>query len=141
MVSVLGSLVTPAFVASVITVFFNIRGEKLKAHREYVSSFFQDARNAVSDAVSTAADYFTIAGAERTAGSQTRLFIAEREVRCMLATVCEAAPKLEPPIEVDRIQGLADSFIDLLTGDNFGQAECPASPGHAQQIATVGANL
>jgi hypothetical protein len=141
MASVFANLITPAFVASVVSIFFNIRAEKLKSHREYVTSFFQDARTAVSNAVAAAADYFTAAGTQRTAGSQTHLFICEREVRCTVAMVCEAGPKLDPPMDIARVQELADSFIDALTGDTFGKADCEASPAHAQHIATVGAEL
>lgn len=141
MSSLLTSLITPALVASIFTIFFNVRAEKLKAHREYVTSFFQDARTAVSNAVSAAADYFTIAGTERTAGSQMHLFICEREVRCTIGMVCESGPKLEPPMDVVRVQDLADTFIDALTGDTFGSNDCAASPEHAQRIASVGADL
>jgi hypothetical protein len=141
MASVFTALVTPAFVASVVSILWNIRAQKLAEHREYVTSFFQDARTAISNAVASAADYFTVVGAQRTAGSQTHLFICEREVRRTLAMVCETGPKLDPPMDIDRLQELADTLVDALTGDTFGLPECDASPGHAQSIATVGADL
>lgn len=140
MLTIVGSFITPAIVASLITLLVNLRIAKQKEFREAISKRLDEARGLVAASVDAAAAYYCLDAIDRTAQSEAKLWMAEREVRLGLASLTTTShPELE--VQFTKLQHDFDFFVSELTGGNFQQKSAVADLTHIRRIAGLGAEL
>ena len=140
MFSVLGSIVTPAVVASLFSIFFGARAEKRRELRKAILDRLQESRGLVKHAIDAASQYYSKAASDRTAAIEANLWLAEREVRMSLSSLTERSDAgLEK--ELKNLQRDFDIFISELTGANFQQNDAQIDLAQVRKIAGLGAEL
>jgi hypothetical protein len=140
MLTLLGSIITPAVVASLFSLVFNARAEKRRDARKAILDRLQESRDLVADAVKSAAAYFSKPYAERTPAIEAELWLIEREVRLSLSTLTERTDA-QLKKELTSLQRDFDFFVGELTGSNFQQKEAEVDLAHIRKIAGLGADL
>lgn len=140
MASIVSSIITPAIVASLFSLLFNTRTEKRKELRRAILDRLQESRDLVLKAVESAAAYFSLPFASRTATLEADLWLRERDVRLSLSSLAERTDA-EMQKELSALQHDFDFFISELTGSNFQQKDAEADLAHIRKIAGLGADL
>lgn len=133
------SIITPALIASLVTFYFNIRAEKKRAERDFISKAFDAARDDVRRAVEAAIDYYPYAHDERTPLREAKLWMGERDVRHSISALIEFSHPAGESRSV--LQRALDDFIDSLTGGSFKSAEATPDLDQARKISSAGAKL
>lgn len=138
--SIFQSVITPALVASVFTLLFNVRSEKRKQIRDDLTKSFDEARSLVEKSVSSAAAYYSKDAKSRTSELEATLWLYEREMRFCLSRLIEKSD-VDLAYQLSAIQHNFDSFISELTGGTFQDANATADLRHVRKIAGIGAEL
>jgi hypothetical protein len=133
------NVVTPALIASLITLFYNSRAEKRKAVRDYVSKIFDSAREDVQRAVEAAVEYFPVSPRDRTALQEAKLWMGERDVRHSLSALISFSA--EGGNSRSLLEEALDDFIDALTGGSFQAREGGPDVPQARAVAAKGGKL
>lgn len=140
MFTLLGSIITPAVVASLFALFFNARAEKRREIRTAILKRLDDSRALVATAVEAAATYFAHPSEGRTPQIEAKLWLAEREVRLGLSSLAERTDRTLNH-ELSKLQSDFDFFVGELTGSNFQQSNAEVDLAHVRRIASLGADL
>jgi hypothetical protein len=135
----LWSIITPAIVASFITLFLNIRSEKSRAARDFVSRAFDAARDDVRRATEAAVEYYPLPASDRTAAIEARLWMGERDVRHSVNAVIEFSTAGSDGQKL--LQSSFDNFIDALTGGSFQSSEAEPDLEQVRKVASAGGEL
>lgn len=140
MLSLVGSIITPAIIASIFALLFNARAEKRRELRTELGAAISESRQLVANAVLASAKYFSQDAAARTAELESSLWLAERELRFTLSSLVE---RTDRPLatELEHLREHFDYFIGELTGGNFQQIAAVADLKQVRKIAGVGAEL
>jgi len=133
------SVVTPAVVASAVSLFFNHRSEKKRAARDYLTKAFDSARDDVRRAVEYAVDYFPLRSDERTPAKEARLLMGDRDVRLSIGALIDFSAESGPSRNL--LQSALDDFISVLTGGSFQSSAADADLDQARLVASAGAAL
>jgi len=136
---VFGSIITPAIVASIVTFYFNLRAEKRRAERDFVTKTFDGAREDVRRAIEAAAEYLSLPSGERNPSVEAKIIIAERDVRHSVETLIAFSNPQSGGCKP--LEAALDDFIDALTGGTFGSASCAADLPQVRKVASTGARL
>ncbi len=140
MITVLGSIVTPAIVASIFSLLVNTRASKRRDYRDAVSMRVKETRELVASATNAAASYFCLDAKGRTPQLEAALWMAEKDVRLALFGLAEK-PQGVVESELSRLQSDFDIFVSELTGGNFQQTSAKADLAHIRKIASIAADL
>lgn len=136
----LWTLITPAFIATVISIAIANRGEKLRAHRDFYTKSFEAARDTVAAAVVAASEYFPLDATKRTPVIEAKVWMAERELRFALSAIIENA-SLFIRDDVDKLTANFDDFVGYLTGGSFQSRSAQPDLKQLRLIAAAGAEL
>ncbi|WP_422058571.1 hypothetical protein [Sphingomonas sp.] len=136
----LWTLITPAFIASLVSIAINLRADKVRANRELVTSSFETTRKLIEDAVKSAADYFPLPAPRRTPISEAKVWMSDRSLRFALPSLIGNSSS-ELSKELTQLESSFDNFIMLLTGGSFGSVNAEADVKHFRLIAAAGAEL
>lgn len=135
-----GSILTPAVVASLFTLIFNARNEKRKQIRENLKESFSEARKLVEAAVVASSSYFSVDAENRLPSLEAKIWLCERELRFTLTDLLEKSDdKLKYDLEAARNE--FDDFIAELTGGSFQVSTATSDLKHVRKIAGIGATL
>ena len=135
----IATIVTPAVVATAVTFFLNIRIDKRKARRDYITKLFENARDDVRKAIEAGVEYFPLKASDRDPVKEARIWMGERDVRhssSFLIDFCNA----RHPGQKYLVDSL-DDFIDSLTGGSFQSLNASPDLEQARKIAASGAKL
>jgi hypothetical protein len=138
--SVFSSLITPAFVATIISLLLNARTLKRKDIRDAYSKRIEEARYLIGNAVNAASEYFSLDFDERLPKIEAKLWMAEREVRLGLFSLTEI-DEAGLDDELAKLRRDFDFFITELTSGNFQRRGALADLAHIRKIAGLGAEL
>lgn len=136
----LWSIITPALIASVISLYLGQRSEKRRAERDFITKLYDSARDDVRKAVEAGVDYFPRPLAERTLTLEAKVWMSERDVRhsvSSLLTLSEQAGE----VEISAVEDALADLIDALTGGSFQSATAAEDIKQARKVATSGARL
>ncbi|WP_106640797.1 hypothetical protein [Allosphingosinicella vermicomposti] len=137
---IIWTLITPAFIASVLSIAINIRADKFRARREYITASFEAVRATIDTAVKAAAEYFPLPAVARTPAIEAKLWLADRELRFALSPLIKnASSGLDA--ELEQLTAAFDDLIALLTGGSFQSSKAEADLKHLRLIASAGAEL
>lgn len=134
------TLITPAFIATVVSIAINNRSEKLRAQRDFFTKTFEAAREDVKLAIDAAAEYYPLASLSRPPLAEAKIWMADRELRFSLSNIIENAGEDIATL----LPGLTNAFDDLiaeLTGGSFQSAANLPDMKHLRRIASAGASL
>lgn len=133
------NLITPALVASLISLFYNSRAEKRRATRDYISKVFDAARDDVRRAVEAAVEYFPTPPPDRTPLQEARLWMGERDVRHSLAALIQFSADSSESRKM--LEDALDSFIAVLTGGSFQASSGDSDVAQARAVSATGGKL
>jgi hypothetical protein len=133
------NIITPALVASLITLFYNSRAEKRRAVRDYISKTFDAARDDVRRAVEAAVEYFPVRPEERTPLQEAKLWRGERDVRHSIAALIEFSASNSETRKL--LENALDDFISVLTGGSFQAGAGDADVAQARAVSAAGGKL
>jgi hypothetical protein len=133
------NIITPALVASLITLYYNSRAEKRRAARDYISKVFDGARDDVRRAVEAAVEYFPVQPANRTTLQEAKLWMGERDVRHSVAALIEFSAGSAETRKL--LEDALDDFISALTGGSFQATSGEADVAQARAVSAIGGKL
>jgi hypothetical protein len=136
---VVESVLTPALIASFISLLFNHRAEKHRAERDFITKTFDAARDDVRRCVGYGIEYFPNAAHDRTPAIEAKLWMGERDVRSSVAGLIEFSKHGSRSQQL--LQQALDDFIDALTGGSFQSATATADLDQVRKVASTGAIL
>jgi hypothetical protein len=134
------SLITPALIASIVSIAVNIRSDKIRAERDYSTGQFSGTRELIDAAVRAAAEYYPLGVADRTPILEAKLWLADRELRFALPSLMAFAGE-DLKDELDALTRAFDDLIAELTGGSFQSASAAPDLIHVRRIASAGAEL
>jgi len=134
------SLITPALIASLVSLAVNIRADKVRAERDYFTVQFTSARELIDAAVKAAAEYYPLGAAERKPTLEAKLWLADRELRFALPSLMAFAGD-DLKEELDALTRAFDDLIAELTGGSFQSASATPDLIQVRRIASAGAEL
>jgi len=140
MPGLLGSIVTPAVVAGVISLLVTNRNEKVRAQRDFITKAFEPARDAIKSAVDAAIAYFPETGTARTPKLEVSVSASEREVRRSISGLL-TLHESEKTSKFEEVNELFAVFVSELTSGTFQQVNAAADLPTTLRIADAGANL
>lgn len=140
MLTIFGSIITPALIASIFALFFNARAEKRREFRKAALDQLEESRELVLSGVKAAAAYFSKPSDERTPALEAEVWLIERELRMNLSTLADRSGTGVAG-EVEKMQNDFDLFVGELTGANFQQRDAEVDLAHIRRIAGLGADL
>lgn len=133
------NIITPALVASLVTLFYNNRAEKRRATRDYISKVFDGARDDVRRAVEAAVEYYPVTPGKRTALQEAKVWMGERDVRHAISALLEFS---EPRSSSQKVlEDALDHFISTLTGGSFQVTSGGSDVAQARAVAAAGGKL
>lgn len=133
------NIVTPALVASLVTLFYNSRSEKRRAARDYISKVFEGARDDVRRAVEAAVEYFPLPPPERTELLEAKVWMGERDVRHSISALLMFSNQESTSGKL--LEDSLDNFISALTGGSFQATTGNADVVQARSVAAAGGKL
>lgn len=140
MTDIVLAILTPALIASLVTLAINIRMDKLKAHREYITTTFEAAKKVVDDAIKASIEYFPLRSKDRSNILEARVWLYERELRFAVPSLMSgSSEKLSD--ELGALTIAFDDLISLLTGGSFQSSDSEGDMKQARLIASAGAEL
>ena len=139
MAGFLTGILTPAFIAGIVSLLVTNKNEKIRANRDFVTKAFDPARDDISAAVDAAVKYFPCAAADRTKIDEVQLLAAERGVRRSVTSILLLHEKSGASYIAAELS--FDTFISELTGGNFQSSGATPDIAAAIRIADAGANL
>lgn len=140
MLTLVGSILTPALVASIFSLLFNARAEKRKFVRESLKDSFIEARDVIGKAASASSIYFSKPHKERTPEVEASVWIHEKEMRFLLSNILERSDE-SLAYELEKVQDHFDELVSELTGGNFQQNSAKPDLGQIRKISGIAAHL
>jgi hypothetical protein len=133
------SIVTPAVVASAVSLYLGSRSEKQRAVRDFITKAFDAARDDVRRASEAAAEYFPLSAEERKPAQAAKIWMGERDVRHSVEALIAFTDATSPRRAV--LENRLDDFIDALTGGSFESTAATADVEQVRRVATTSAAL
>lgn len=134
------AIITPALIATFISLVVTNRAEKLRAQRDFLTKIFESARDDVKQALDAAAGYFPLPAAERDPSLEARIWMAERELRFSLISVIDSSMAGSVQ-QADELTLAFDDLIGQLTSGSFQSASATSDLKHLRLIASAGAEV
>lgn len=140
MLTVVGSIITPALVASIFSLLFNARAEKRKFVRESLKDSFVEARDVIGKAVAASSIYFSKPYKGRTPEVEALVWIHEKEMRFLLSNILERSDE-SLAYELEKVQNHFDELVSELTGGNFQQKNSKSDLSQVRKISGIASHL
>jgi hypothetical protein len=134
------TIITPAFIASVVTVFWNNYAEKKKSHRDFITKSFDNARDDVRKASEASIEYFSDTAAKTRPKLEAKVLLIERDVRSSVSELLDSSG-LEVDPAYKKAQDRFDTFVADLTGGSFQASKGVVDNVQIRRVAASAAAL
>ncbi|MGN8001417.1 hypothetical protein [Sphingomonas sp. 22176] len=114
--------------------------EARRARRDHITKLFEVTREDIRRAIEAAVDYFATQPGARTAIQESKVVLADRELRSAMPVILGPHPELDNPIRALVSQKYQDVLAEL-TGGNFQVAEGEIDLEHIRRLTLAGAGL
>lgn len=111
-------LLGPALIAAAVSILINLRSEKVKARRDYITGLYDMIVADIEYAVQAASDYFPLSYKERTQAKEAKLLLSDQRLRHSYSVIMNSIPA-EFHSQKEQISLLFDDVISTLTGSSF----------------------
>lgn len=114
--------------------------EAQRARRDHITKLFEITRDDTRRAVEAAVDYFATNPSERTALQESKVVLADKELRSAMPLILGPHAELQCAGRVDASARYQDLIAEL-TGGNFQESAGEIDKEHMRRLAHAGASL
>lgn len=138
--SLFSFFVTPALVSLVVSLWAGKLMEARRARRDHITKLFEVTREDIRRAVEAAVDYFATLPDKRTPLQESKVVLADRELRSAMPVILGPHPELENIGRTEANKRFQDIMAEL-TGGNFQAADGVVDREHIRRLTYAGAGL
>jgi hypothetical protein len=136
----LSLFVTPALVSLGVSLWAGKLMEARRARRDHITKLFEVTREDIRRAVEAAVDYFATSPDKRTPLQESKVVLADRELRSAMPVLLGPHPELENVGRTEANNRFQDILAEL-TGGNFQVADGTVDREHIRRLTYAGAGL